>query len=184
MEGIFLSNDQKHRIDISDEERDFLADILVKAGPVLIPENSPRYELLKKLLSSDELSAEREFKLTTEIKRTSQLTFAKSVSVETIIKTVINQFPGVNHEDLLETGTKRELNRARHICMLLIAALVEPRPSYKEIAHLVGRKDHTTVISAISTISEDIAKKPHIREEVEKILDILSYKFEDVFGAV
>lgn len=177
-------NDRGCDICISEEARNFLADILVNPGPALIPESNARDELLNILLNSAGLSAERRLKLTVEIQRSAQQTFQKSVSVDVIIQTVVNYFPGVTKEDLMGESRSREVNRARHISMLLIAKLVEPRPSYKEIAEKTGRKDHTTTLSAISSLKKALVSKPYIREEVKNILKSLSYKYEDVFGAV
>lgn len=170
-------------IGISDDAYAYLVRLLTQPGPALVHETSERTEIMEALLGVNNLSSADHLKLTAEIERSAQQTLPKSVSIDVIIQTVIYQFSGITEEDL--RGARRNYNvvLARHIAMLLIFKLVKPRPSYERIAERFNC-DHTTVISAVKSATEAINRKPYVCEIVEKILQSLSWRYEDVFGAV
>jgi len=67
------------------------------------------------------------------------------------------------------TGQKRarDLTYARHLAMYLLRQ--EAGLTYAAIAHLIGRKDHSTVVHACSQMHKQIAASPNLRADIDAV---------------
>ncbi len=94
----------------------------------------------------------------------------KKVTFNKIIKTVID-FYEVEERNLFEKSRKREFVLPRQVAMYLLRE--DFNGSYPYIGQKIGGRDHTTVIHAFEKISRDIKKDQKLKEDVQKIRDLL-----------
>ena len=74
-------------------------------------------------------------------------------------------------KDLAEWSRRRRLVKARQLAYLLIRELTDL--SALDIAELLGRRDHTTVLRGCRVIKKDpryMAFVPRLKEEAERLL--------------
>jgi len=95
----------------------------------------------------------------------------KLVTLENIQKTVADYFK-IKLSELLSSRRTRSLARPRQIAMTLSKELTQH--SLPEIGHAFGGRDHTTVLHACRTITELRKSDPHISEDYQNLLRILS----------
>ena len=95
----------------------------------------------------------------------------KLVTLENIQKTVADYFK-IKLSELLSSKRTRSLARPRQIAMTLSKELTQH--SLPEIGRAFGGRDHTTVLHACRTITELRKSDPHISEDYQNLLRILS----------
>ena len=61
----------------------------------------------------------------------------------------------------------RDLTYGRHLAMYLLRQ--EIGMTYAAIAHLVGKKDHSTVLHACTQIHRELASSPSLRADLDAI---------------
>lgn len=75
-------------------------------------------------------------------------------------------------KDIRTDNRKKQVVLARHLIMYFLKTL--SNLPYEDIAHLLGKKDHTTVMHAVSKIINQIPKDEVLRHQVESIKNYLS----------
>ncbi len=98
----------------------------------------------------------------------------KSISPKHIIKAVAKEFE-VSTKDILSKTRKAEIAFARQVIMYILRE--EFGYKLEEIAMLLNRNDHTTVIHAVDKIKSMIALEPGLSEQIEEIK--ISYSNKD-----
>ena len=94
---------------------------------------------------------------------------SKVITPQLIIETVCEQY-GTKKEDILSKRRNSEIVLPRQIIMYLCREYTEV--SLEEIGKILGKKDHTTVISGVNKIKKQIA----IDNELNKNIDIIMKK--------
>ncbi len=90
----------------------------------------------------------------------------RDVTIDSVQEVVADHFD-VSVADLKSKSRKRELVHPRQIAMYL--AKEKTDLSLKSIGYHFGGRDHSTVIHAVQTISDLVAKHPETRDAVEKL---------------
>lgn len=101
-------------------------------------------------------------KLLTNSDRTTQ----NKNSPREIIRAVSQEF-GVGLREIKEENRKKDVALARHVCMYLLKTLTNL--TYENIADLVGKKDHTTVMYGVQKIINQIPNNEALRQSINKI---------------
>ena len=78
----------------------------------------------------------------------------------------------VKLKDIRQDNRKKQIVQARHLIMYFLKTITNL--PYEDIAHLLGKKDHTTVMHAVSKIINQIPKDESLRRRVEAIKNYLS----------
>ena len=86
---------------------------------------------------------------------------------ETIVKAVAD-FYGLSTEDVLGSKRLRPLVQARHVAMYLIRDLLD-NYSYPMIARIFDGRNHTTVISAVEKIKEQITVNVELLTQINTL---------------
>jgi chromosomal replication initiator protein len=86
---------------------------------------------------------------------------------ETILG-VVSEFFGLSVEDVRGSKRLRPLVHARHVAMFLIRDLLNTY-SYPMIARIFDGRNHTTVISGVEKIKDQIAHNPEVLAQVNQI---------------
>ena len=86
---------------------------------------------------------------------------------ETILAEVANYY-GLSVEDVRGAKRLRPLVRARHVAMYLIRDLLD-NYSYPMIARIFDGRNHTTVISGVEKIREQIAVNPEMLAQINQL---------------
>ena len=73
----------------------------------------------------------------------------------------------ISKEDIVSQKRSREISTPRQVAMYFIRMLTDT--SYDEIGRLLGGRDHTTVMSGITKITEQIKKDPPLSEQVDNL---------------
>jgi chromosomal replication initiator protein len=84
-----------------------------------------------------------------------------------IIDAAAQEF-GVDRPSLLSNTRRRQVTDARQVAMYLARELTEH--SYTEIAEGIGRRDHTTAISAVKRVKAALLTDPGMRAAVENLV--------------
>jgi len=74
--------------------------------------------------------------------------------------------------DIRQDNRKKQIVLARHLIMYFLKTITNL--PYEDIARLLGKKDHTTVMHAVSKIINQIPKDESLRRRVEAIKNYLS----------
>lgn len=74
---------------------------------------------------------------------------------------------GLSPADIRSEKRSRDLIYARHLAMYLLRH--DHGLTYAAIAHLMGRKDHSTVVHACSQISKTLSLSPNVRADIDAI---------------
>jgi chromosomal replication initiator protein len=90
----------------------------------------------------------------------------KKISHLDIIKTVCAYY-NIKQSQIKSSSRSSEIALARQIIMYLLRT--ELKIKLQEIAYILKRKDHTTIIHAIDKIMRLISKDPTIKEDIDKI---------------
>jgi len=100
--------------------------------------------------------------------------YADLVNVESIQKVVAKYF-GVKPSDLRSTKRPRNIALARHVAMYLCRRLTQL--PLIDIGRDFGKKDHTTVMHAISRIEETMKSDPNFEKTIEQLMtEIRNYQ--------
>jgi len=78
----------------------------------------------------------------------------------------------VKLKDIRQDNRKKQVVLARHLIMYFLKTTTQL--PYEDIARLLGKKDHTTVMHAVSKIINQIPKDDQLRQRVEAIKSYLS----------
>lgn len=99
--------------------------------------------------------------------------FPSSMSVQgNLIETLVAEHYGVTIEQMVCKKRYSEFVRPRHVAMWLLRKYT--KHSLKNIARMFGRKDHSSVIHAVSTIYDQMDTDPRLREDIR----VLEMKIE------
>ncbi len=90
----------------------------------------------------------------------------KEVTIDTVQELVADYF-GITVADLKSKSRKREAVHPRQVAMYL--AKEKTDLSLKSIGYHFGGRDHSTVIHAIQTLSEEILKNPETKADLDKL---------------
>lgn len=90
----------------------------------------------------------------------------KEITIDTVQELVADYF-GVTVADLKSKSRKREAVHPRQIAMYL--AKEKTDLSLKSIGYHFGGRDHSTVIHAIQTLSEELLKNPETKTDLDKL---------------
>ena len=89
-----------------------------------------------------------------------------AITPELIMKIVADYY-GITIEDLLSTKKSRDISVPRQITMYLIRSYTHEK--YDQIGMLMGGRDHSTVISGVRKIEEDMKNDPTTANTVEAL---------------
>ena len=90
----------------------------------------------------------------------------REVTPNLIISTVAEDF-GINPEDITSKKRNAELVLPRHIVMYLCRNLIDV--SLINIAKILNKKDHTTIMHGIKRIENDLKSSPELKEKIDII---------------
>lgn len=90
----------------------------------------------------------------------------KEITSTLILETVAEHF-GVNPEDITSKKRTADLVQARQIVMYFCREMTAN--SLQNIAKAIGKKDHTTVLHGVKTISKEIENNEEVRNKVDII---------------
>lgn len=88
------------------------------------------------------------------------------------IKEKVAQYYQIQIEELSDKKRTKQIAYARQVAMYLCKTLID-NITYENIGSQFGGKDHTTVIHAVTKISNDINKSKEIKEKIENIINDL-----------
>lgn len=91
----------------------------------------------------------------------------KEVTPAAIINVVSEHF-GVNPEDITSKRRNSEFVLPRQIVMYLCYEMID-QISYMNIAKLLGKKDHTTVIHGVSKVKSEVQNNEELRNKIDII---------------
>ena len=94
----------------------------------------------------------------------------RSVDPETIMDEVTRRF-NVSNYDITGQSRKKHIARARHVAMFLLNG--EIGMNHTEIGRLLGSRNHSTVVSALSRVNEQIKVDPDLRQDILGIKDAI-----------
>jgi chromosomal replication initiator protein len=90
-------------------------------------------------------------------------------SAKEIIRVVAKE-TGVRLKDIKDDNRKQNIVQSRHLIMYLLKTLTNL--PYEDIAHLLGKKDHTTVMHGVQKIINEIPNSEALRKKIESIKSI------------
>ena len=90
----------------------------------------------------------------------------RRITVQQIIEAV-TKFYGVKTSDLQGKRRHKSIAFPRQVCMYL--ARRHTRYSLEEVGGYFGGRDHTTVMHAVRTVTEDVKADPEIAKQVGQI---------------
>lgn len=90
----------------------------------------------------------------------------KKINPQTIIKTVCS-FYGIKQSEIKNQSRKERVAFARQVIMYLLRNILNLK--YEEIAYLLKKKDHTTIIHGVDKITGLLLKNAQVKEEVSLI---------------
>jgi chromosomal replication initiator protein len=98
------------------------------------------------------------------------VTTIKKVDASDIVKTVCS-FYNVKQSHIKSPVRSEDIALPRQIIMYLLRR--ELKMKFEEIAYMLKRKDHTTVMHGVEKINRLMMKDPLIRDEVDKIMQMV-----------
>lgn len=90
----------------------------------------------------------------------------KEITPSLIINVVAEHF-GVRPEDIISNKRTSEFVQPRHVVMYLCRKLTDT--SQTNIAKILGKKDHTTVINGVDKITAELERNEELRNKIEII---------------
>jgi chromosomal replication initiator protein len=93
------------------------------------------------------------------------------VSVQEIELAVLRSY-AVTHHEIIGKSRRQPVARARQVAMFLARRLT--LASLNEIGAYFGGKTHTTVIFAVNKIAQEYRDIPHVRAEIDQLVEGLS----------
>lgn len=95
----------------------------------------------------------------------------KEISIDDV-KERVAQYYNVSVEELHQKKRTKELAFARQVAMYISKEHI-PNITYSAIGEYFGGKDHTTVMHAVTKISNEIKQKKDVKEKIENIINDL-----------
>ena len=83
-----------------------------------------------------------------------------------ILDTVAEHY-NISPEDITSRKRNSELIQPRHVVMYLCRSLIDI--PFANIAKLLNKKDHTTIIHGVNKITEDVEKDEELRNRIDVI---------------
>ena len=96
------------------------------------------------------------------------LNMPNDILIERTLNEVSKKY-GVSVEDLKSKKRTDSIAKARHIAIYLIKELLE-EISLKEVGRIFGDRDHTTVLSSINKVKQDIRTVNGVEEDIKKLI--------------
>lgn len=90
----------------------------------------------------------------------------KTITPTLILETVAEHY-NISVDDIISKKRNGELIQPRHVVMYLCRNLIDI--PFANIAKLLNKKDHTTVIHGVNKIAEDMVKDEELRNKIEVI---------------
>ena len=90
----------------------------------------------------------------------------KTITPSLILETVAEHY-NISVDDIISKKRNGELIQPRHVVMYLCRNLIDI--PFANIAKLLNKKDHTTVIHGVNKIGEDMLKDEELRNKIEVI---------------
>lgn len=90
----------------------------------------------------------------------------KSTNSKEILKEVCHEM-GITIKEIRSSTRKKNITLARHVCMYFLKT--QTTLTYEEIAHFLGRKDHTTVLHGVQKIMNELSQNDVLRTKIEKL---------------
>jgi chromosomal replication initiator protein len=98
----------------------------------------------------------------------------ENLSPNKIVEIVCNHFK-LKKEELKKQDRSRRVAYPRQICMFMLRKHTDL--NFIEIAHLLGRKDHTTIMHGVEKIESDInSGESEINTHISEIKDLIFKK--------
>ena len=97
---------------------------------------------------------------------------AKTITPTLILETVAEHY-NVSPSDITSKKRNGELIQPRHVVMYLCRNLIDI--PFANIAKLLNKKDHTTIIHGVNKITEEIVDDMEVRNKIEKIKKKLNF---------
>lgn len=95
----------------------------------------------------------------------------KKISPNDIIKAVCLIY-NVKQSHIKSATRSESIAMARQIAMYLLRK--ELKMKFEEIAYLLKRKDHTTIMHGVEKVSKQIIKDPTIKEDIDRVMQTIS----------
>lgn len=96
---------------------------------------------------------------------------AKAPSQQQIVETVCSYF-GISREQLTGPSRARDITYPRHVAVYLLRRFASQ--PLTDIGHLLGGRDHSTVISAFKRIERELGSIPDTLSDVRKLESLLA----------
>ena len=96
----------------------------------------------------------------------------KTISIDDILR-VVTAYYGINQEDLIKKGRKKEVAHSRQMAMYLLRS--ELQMSFSSIGAFFGGRDHTTVLHAYEKIEKGHSQNIRLKEELNTLKEHLYY---------
>jgi len=91
---------------------------------------------------------------------------SKATNSKDIVREVGKEM-GISLKEIRSETRKKNIVLARHICMYFLKT--QTSLTYEEIAHFLGRKDHTTVLHGVQKIMNGLSQNDQLRAKIEKL---------------
>jgi len=98
-------------------------------------------------------------------------TFVKKINSGDIIKIVCSYY-NVKQSQIKSDSRASEIVLPRQIIMYLLR--IELKIKLQEVAYILKRKDHTTIIHAVDKLNRLISKDPNIKEDIDRIMKTIN----------
>jgi len=108
------------------------------------------------------------FKALKDLSQISQL--KEEISPRKIIDSVCLYY-SIKKEEIKKESRERRLSHPRQVCMYLLKKHTEL--NYNEIASLLNRKDHTTVMHGVNKIENELFEKDDLQNQVSHIKELI-----------
>jgi chromosomal replication initiator protein len=95
------------------------------------------------------------------------------ISIPSIQKEVCKYY-GLSHANLIGNKRKQDIVYPRHVAMYLSQELTDS--SLSQIGQAFGKRDHTTVMHAVSKIKQMMSKQPEVLSQIEYLFKLLRTK--------
>ena len=95
----------------------------------------------------------------------------RTITPALILETVAEHY-NISPDDITSRKRNGELIQPRHVVMYLCRNLIDI--PFTNIARLLNKKDHTTIIHGVNKITEDMEKDVDLRNKIEVIRKILN----------
>lgn len=96
--------------------------------------------------------------------------YQEEISPRKIIDSVCS-FYSIKKEEIKKESRERRLSHPRQICMYLLKKHTDL--NYNEIASLLNRKDHTTILHGIDKIEKELEDKEETKDQISQLKEII-----------